>query len=268
MKNDLYLLKTVSNMHVGSGDINFDIIDNQVQRDPVTSLPTIYSSSLKGAFREASSGENYIEYIFGQENNSDTIQAGAFNFFEASILAMPVRSNKKPYFLTTTPEIIKEFLNIIDTFNIKIDEDLKTKLENLSNLTVNEGQPLIFENIENAILEDFNANYNNLDVSKIEEFLGEKIALMNNSDFKSIPLPVIARNHLENGKSKNLWYEEIVPKKSIFYFVISKPTNLDESDKKEKLEKFENRFDNQTSIQIGANKSIGYGYCRLEKVSK
>jgi len=269
MKNDLYLLKTASNLHVGSGDINFSIIDNQVQRDPVTELPAIYSSSLKGAFREASKNSQYTEYIFGPDNSSNNNHTtGAFHFFEASILAMPVRSNKRAYFLTTTPELINNFLQNINDFNIQINEDIKNSLENLSKLEVAEGEPLIFEDIQGAILEDFEAKYKNQDVAKIEEFLGEKIALMNHNDFKSISLPVLARNHLENGESKNLWYEEIVPKKSIFYFVIAKPTNLDEADKREKLDDFEKRFDNQSTIQIGANKSIGYGYCKLQKVSK
>jgi CRISPR-associated protein Cmr4 len=52
MKTTLYKINTLSNLHVGSGDINFNVIDNQVQRDPVTNLPNINSSSLKGAFRE------------------------------------------------------------------------------------------------------------------------------------------------------------------------------------------------------------------------
>ena len=57
MKTELYKITTLSNLHVGSGDINFDVIDNQVQRDSITNLPNINSSSLKGAFREHFSGD-------------------------------------------------------------------------------------------------------------------------------------------------------------------------------------------------------------------
>ncbi len=35
MKTELYKITTLSNLHVGSGDINFDVIDNQVQRDAI-----------------------------------------------------------------------------------------------------------------------------------------------------------------------------------------------------------------------------------------
>ena len=41
-----------TNMHVGSGDTNYGIIDKLVQRDVLSNLPMIHSSSLKGALRE------------------------------------------------------------------------------------------------------------------------------------------------------------------------------------------------------------------------
>jgi CRISPR-associated protein Cmr4 len=53
-----YLIECLSNLHVGSGDANYDVIDKKVQRDPVTNLPCIHSSGIKGAFRE------YFDQIF------------------------------------------------------------------------------------------------------------------------------------------------------------------------------------------------------------
>jgi CRISPR-associated protein Cmr4 len=45
--NKAYIIKTKTNLHVGSGDINFGIVDNEVQRDTITNLPVINASSLK-----------------------------------------------------------------------------------------------------------------------------------------------------------------------------------------------------------------------------
>jgi len=268
MKNDLYTITTLSNLHVGSGDINFDIIDNQVQRDAITTLPTIHSSSLKGAFREASGEGNYTSYIFGPDNSSnDSHQTGAFHFFEASLLARPVRSNKKPYFMATSVGVIENFLSFLVDFDISIEVELKSALEELSRVTVLEGTPTIFEQLDGVILEDYETGNSSLGVSKLESFLGKNIALFADKDFKALSLPVLARNYLVNGESKNLWYEEVVPKKSKFYFAIAKPTNLDEADKRDKLDAFEKRFDSSSRVQFGANKSIGYGYSRVEKVS-
>ncbi len=278
MKTELYTIDTLSNLHVGAGDINFDIIDNQVQRDPITTLPNINSSSLKGAFREYFSAfdqdgkklddSKMVKYIFGADSKDNkNQQAGAYSFFEAQLLTRPVRSSEKPYFNATSPAVLTALLQTLEDFEISFDESLKAEIKKLSELRVS--KPLIFENLQNVMLEDFEAEYKSFDTSKLKEFLGDDLALFSDKDFKELTLPVLARNHLEDGVSKNLWYEEVVPKKSKFFFCISKPTNLDERDKKEKIDGFENRFNREGSrIQFGANKSIGYGFSKVTKVSK
>lgn len=272
MKTQLYTIQTLSNLHVGSGDINFDVIDNQVQKDNTTNLPNINSSSLKGAFREhfSKDGEsNMVKYIFGGSNSEDNAQAGAYSFFEANLLTRPVRSNVKSYFNATSPQVIKNLLDTIETFGINFDEQLKQELSKFSQLKPQKAEPIIFENISNAILEDEKAKFQTFDTSKLKEFLGDNITLFEDSDFQALDLPVLARNYLVNGESKNLWYEEVVPKQSKFTFIIVKPTNIDPKDKNQKIDGFENRFNNEGSfIQIGANKSIGYGYSKIKRVSQ
>ena len=106
------------------------------------------------------------------------------------------------------------------------------------------------------------------DISSLTELLGDNIALFHHDDYKKLELPVLARNSLEDGVSENLWYEEVVPKSSKFFFAMAKPTNHDEADKP-KLERFEKSFENGSRrVQIGANKSIGYGFSNVQKVSK
>ena len=113
MKTELYTIETLTNMHVGAGDINLGVIDNQVQRDAITELPNIHSSSLKGAFREHFDSKDnskiLVNYIFGSDNSSTDTQAGAYNFFEAQLLTRPVRSDKRAYFNATSQQAIKIF---------------------------------------------------------------------------------------------------------------------------------------------------------------
>jgi len=287
MKTELYKIQTLSNLHVGAGDINFDVIDNQVQRDSITNLPNINSSSLKGAFREYFTefkiienedgslskiklpDSNMVKYIFGPENNSnDSHQTGAYSFFEARLLTRPVRANTKAYFNATCPMVLKNLLETIENFDINFDENLKKELEKLLNIKVEDNNPLIFEKIANTILEDEQATFKNFDTSHLKEFLGENLALFSDKDFKELDLPVIARNKLDNGESKNLWYEEVVPKTSQFYFIIAKPDNIDLKDYDQKIKGFENRFTKEgVRVQIGANRSIGYGFCKVSRVS-
>ena len=81
-----------------------------------------------------------------------------------------------------------------------------------------------------------------------------KLFLMKEEDFRDLPLPVLARNCLDNGKSVNLWYEEVVPYNSIFYFTILGPENL--------VNELKGMIENQI-VQFGSGASIGYGLCEL-----
>ncbi|MEA3491492.1 MAG: type III-B CRISPR module RAMP protein Cmr4 [Campylobacterota bacterium] len=281
MKTELYTIETLSNLHVGAGDINFDVIDNQVQRDAITNLPNINSSSLKGAFREHftqydSDGKKLddtlmVKYIFGGANDDENSHAtGAYSFFEAQLLTRPVRSDAKPYFNATSPSVIKSLLDTIENFDIEFNKELTQALTNLSKLNPQKNNPIIFEDIPKTRLEDDPAKYQNFDVSKLTEFLGVDLALFADSDFAELDLPVLARNALENGVSQNLWYEEVVPKKSKFFFCIGKPNidNTDPKDYDQKIKGFENRFGTEGhKVQLGANKSIGYGFSLVKKVS-
>ena len=67
-------------------------------------------------------------------------------------------------------------------------------------------------------------------------------------------LPIIARNVLDNGESKNLWYEQVVPAETIFYTIIH-----DNGDRT-LAEQISNP---KAFVQIGANATIGYGYCKF-----
>jgi CRISPR-associated protein Cmr4 len=66
-------------------------------------------------------------------------------------------------------------------------------------------------------------------------------------------LPIIARNVL--GENPNLWYEQIVPPETVFYTFLQSP---DES---------LSTAINDKIVQIGANATIGYGYCKFNKIS-
>lgn len=71
-------------------------------------------------------------------------------------------------------------------------------------------------------------------------------------------LPIIARNCLDNGMSTNLWYEEVLPAQSILIFFVS-------YDDEDNIERFDQILCNKP-VQIGANASIGYGFCNITRL--
>ncbi|MBK8110494.1 MAG: hypothetical protein IPK46_09275 [Saprospiraceae bacterium] len=68
-------------------------------------------------------------------------------------------------------------------------------------------------------------------------------------------MPVIARNYLENGESKNLWYEQVVPRLSRFWSMTIHP---------EQESQFWDMLFGEGLVQLGANGSVGYGYCSFK----
>lgn len=282
VETSFYTIRCISNLHVGTNNSNFGIIDNEVQKDSITNLPIINSSSLKGALREFftidmdktqadGTNDNMVTWIFGPKSNKSTSSnEGHYKFFQADLLARPVRSNKKPYFLVLSPMVITAFLDKIKIMNISLEKELEKELNLLKNIKFDNNKAFVFEeNLNDVILEDIKAVSNNTKIQTLKSFLAnDNIAIMNDDDFKKLDLPVIARNKLEDGESKNLWYEEIVPRESVFYFFITIPTNIASPDDTDKINPWKNQFENSLKdnlVQFGGNKSIGYGFCKLKK---
>ncbi|SHH62191.1 CRISPR-associated protein, Cmr4 family [Caloranaerobacter azorensis DSM 13643] len=263
-KTSIYLIRAITNMHVGSGDTNLGIVDNLVQRDIITGFPVINSSSFKGALREyferklQKKDDEIINFIFGTQQ-----EAGKYNFLSAQLLVYPVRSDKKQFFRATTVPILKNFIEQFSLFDVKMNEEIIDSLKELSKIDVNDSNVIIFdEKLKDAVIEDYYGKYVKMDktvLDNVEKILGRDIAIFSDTNFKEIieNLPVIARNKLENGESKNLWFEEIVPRETKFFIPIIKE------------DKYSDEFDElitKEMIQIGANSSIGYGLCCINKV--
>ena len=259
MNVHLYSYTCLTNLHVGSGDVNYNIIDNEVTRDPVTDLPMIHASGVKGALREHfASGltQAQLETIFGGKPQSkEAIKAGTYKFMDAKLLSRPMRvgnSATRASISVVSLQGLNDYLQLLSAFGcngygigeIAVDEALFGDAQFLTNcggdITV-EGEKTVKmpEPLEQQLL-------------KLQNILGETFAIAKNMD--RYPLPVVARNCLENGQSKNLWYEEVVPYKSVFYQLILTPDEKMELD----LE--------AEPIQFGGNGSIGYGFIRIQRV--
>jgi len=250
MEINIYKIECITNLHVGSGDFNYGVIDNEVERDCLTGNPVIHASGVKGALRDAyeSSGKTDAVRIFGSEGDNRTgTKSGAYKFFDAHLLTRPLRvsgNNGLSYISVTTPEIINNFIDTAENFGcnlglkkIHVDFNKNKVLSNIGGIYV-EG-----DEEENKAGEIDAATK-----AVLDKLIGGKYALVEKLD--KYKLPVVARNKL--GENKNLWYEEFVPHHSTFYFMImcDGECELDFSD----------------PVQFGGNASIGYGYTKITKL--
>jgi len=89
-------------------------------------------------------------------------------------------------------------------------------------------------------------------------------------------LPVIARNQLsDEGISKNLFYEEILPRRSVLWFMngVYQFSKINADSKADTGEYFTSQFQRvedqllDHNIQIGANASVGYGLTKIHKIN-
>ena len=253
MNVKVYYIDCLTNLHVGSGEANFNIVDKEVEKDPLTGYPIVHASGIKGALREAyekihADDKQQTERIFGKpatDNESDA--GGSYKFFDAHLLYRPMRAEGAfPYVNVTTVTAIKNFVNLTNTFGVSIG----LNAEVLNGLSFGNAKFLTSE--ANVRVE--NENCTTLDSSVInvlKPFLGEHFAIA--FDMDDYSLPVIARNCLQ--KHKNLWYEEFVPYGSRFYMLAIIPDGTDAQEINEVIPEI---------AQIGGNCSVGYGYCKFE----
>lgn len=240
MKTHVFLISAKTNLHVGneSGG-EFSIIDKSVQRDPLTGLPCINSSSLKGSVKEFCVHKNEenkkedkelipLKKLFGSDVDPKTGKAHADNqkgsavFFDAKLLYLPQQDDNTLYHLETTKGIVEMMIKRVRLFN----KDFEYVVEN--NIG---GKPVV-------VLSDTE-----------KETANKQFEVKCSND----NLPIIARNVLENGESKNLWYEQVLPAETVLYTIIQ-----------EKEGDYLRETLNGQIVQIGANATIGYGYCEFK----
>ena len=235
MKNvGIWLIIPQTNLHAGNeSTVNFSVIDKAIQRDVTTNLPCINSSSLKGAIKEYMSecvkmDALVLKDIFGSvKSDLKDIKKGSVLFFDASLLFIPKQCGEGK-----TYELV---------YSDKVLEEFSKKVNNLI-----EGEGISKETLlekVRLIMGTKNVSSNSVD--------GDTFTTYCNDD----ALPIITRNCLENGESTNLWYEQVLPSLSVLATVIV----TKESGQMDLL--------NEKIVQIGANATIGYGYCKFVKLN-
>lgn len=257
MNSILLKITCITNMHVGSDNVTYSLVDNEVEKDAVTNYPIINASGVKGAFRQALKDElgDKEDDIFGRAstNNDSAIEKGKLKFLPAHMLARPMRTTKgkKPFYLVTTEGIMEQFEEYLSCFGFEISGYTQKQ----------EDSCVEVEGIHVELIKKKFKNESAISIS-LSKFC-EELYIMEDKTFRNIDLPVLARNCLQG--DGNLWYEEVVPHHSVFYsLVLSDGT----SDGELNLEKFREKLEGKNIIHFGGNETIGYGFTKVEVVAQ
>lgn len=262
MSAKLYRLTCLTNLHMGSGEANYEVIDLEVERDPVLGEPTMNASGVKGALRDyckQKAGKDKtkkqdVRAIFGSEVSEGSEgsggQQGSCHFFAGDLLARPVRVSEGSgaYALATTPELLRHVLGKLHAFGLGkgFQEADIPELPEDGVLS-----PAAHRSVEGM-------EVHKGECKPLTDLLGtENWVLMSPQQLRDIDLPVMAHNALENGISKHLWYEQVVPHESVFLLMIHTP----EGDGR--LDSF---LGEETIVQFGAGATTGNGFTRMQKL--
>ncbi|MBK9107302.1 MAG: type III-B CRISPR module RAMP protein Cmr4 [Saprospiraceae bacterium] len=269
MYTQFYRLRAITNMHVGSGESNYGVIDKLIERDAASGLPCINSSGLKGAIKQKFKGIPGLKEVFGSDHtrndgvsSSDSggedknAQQGSCNFLPAHLLAIPLRTDKVPFILGVSISTVNAYYQFRKDLGltenpITISAEHKFKVsDEITDVDLGQSGKRTIGNLEKNI------------ETQIKTLLGTKhpVVVLDNETLielcNDLNLTVIARNALEDGQSQNLWYEQVLPRESILYF----PVMWDDASKKK-------TFDlTKGTLQVGGNASVGYGFTKITEI--
>lgn len=278
-------------IHVGEGQQDA-AIDLPIAREAPTDIPFIPGSGVKGAFREAAemavSSERIdigrVETLFGPEAGSRNMAAGALSFSEARLLALPIRSDRAPFLLVTSPLILRRHKADLSRCARSTDA-----VEAVLSAAGECNEPKAFAKVSgNARLEDllvdldekneaisglakqFSKTFPGLNLDA--DWLGERLVVVPDaimSWLATYAVPVRARNKLNNDKvSENLWYEENLPTDSLMCTLLSPRSNEDFGNMIDDLWKTLVTNDGHAFLQVGGNETVGQGWFRLSRAGE
>ncbi len=240
-------------IHMGVGQ-SVSFVDLPVQRERHTKFPVMWSSGIKGVFRDTAirfwNDTKTVEAIFGPEAKAETNEesqekdelfASCISITDAKILLYPVRSIKGVFGWITSPFVIQRFFDELVSTNLAKPENLFSIVSpSDSEVIVPQDSILpIIEKGERAIaFEEFVFNYrNDPNCDEIAKFLSkllpdnhftrniaQRFAIVPDdvfSDFVNYAVEIRTRIRIdqETGTVKEgaLFSEEFIPSETVFY---------------------------------------------------
>lgn len=279
-------LHALTGLHPGSGTA-LGVVDLPVQRERHTNWPLIPASSLKGVLRAATrpaDGESDDDWsaVFGPKTDNAAEHAGALTLTDARILAFPVRSLRGVFAWVTCPAVLERFRR---DRGLASQSPLPEVPDPLAPGTVRcvPDSPLLIDGTNQLILEEFDFKEEKGGLDGWEEVLAGAVgadtrdrlkthlAMLSDDDFGHFvqhATEVVARVGLD-ARTKTvsqgaLFYEEVLPPETLFHTLVmadrSRKSGHDLAARDVVTWVREHVRD---VIQIGADETIGRGYCRL-----
>lgn len=279
-------IQALTGLHPGSGTA-LGVVDLPVQRERHTHWPIIPASSLKGVLRAASRPNDQGDRdawmaVFGPETAQASDHAGALALTDARILAFPVRSLLGVFAWVTCPAVLDRFRR---DWGLAGQTDLPAvpSVPDPGTVMCAPDSPLLIPGGSQMILEEFDFKRIEQDVTGWADALAGAVdadtrtrlrahlAILPDDDFGHFvenATEVVARIGLDSKtktvKTGALFYEEVLPPETLFHaLVIAEPSRREGLDLNAAGVLRWLRDRRLEVVQIGADETIGRGFCRL-----
>lgn len=183
--NSAWLITTKTNLEIGNKKkYSYCLTTEILQHEFLTGLPCINDSSLKGTIHEyckqvVKLSPQSRKHIFGGATH-----VGAYSFFDAALLLLPVQDTHNSYHWITSESIIYNFKGLLNLFNIYT--------------------PAVSD--INTLFDKLKAQCND-----------REIVLVSDREFNEICFnterPILVRNRLKKRKST----KQVLPPQTVFY---------------------------------------------------
>lgn len=302
MKVSVYRLRCLSNLHVGSGEVSYSIIDNTVQRDLVSQEPVIPASGVKGALREdlsrrlcGGSEEWQIDRVFGREILGEKHQAGTYRFLPAELLARPLRvsDGEMASVQGSCIALLERFADLCRALGVREQEEFVLR----RGVDENEEKRRAFSlqelsRVLRVLQEAGRAGELPLGTERVLEVEGiarkgcldrsgctdeqirardllsallcGEVFVLGERQLAELPLPVSARNNVDPD-NPNLWFEELVPHGAVFFLPVLAPEEPAELCGEHGETWLDEQLEGRV-VQFGGNASVGQGLVQLERL--
>ncbi len=283
----LLFLHALTGLHPGSGTA-LGVVDLPIQRERHTGWPNIPASSLKGVLKDAcrrtSADEATVKVVFGPDTDAASEHAAAVAITDARLLAFPVRSLKGVFAWVTCPAVIDRLRR-----DLALTTGGPGMLPAVPALAANQSacpadSPLLVDAGKRIMLEEFEFDVR-ADAGAFGSWMAERavsdeptkarlrshLVILHDDDFGHFvrhATEVIARIGLDYERKTvrqgALFYEEFLPPETLFYALalIGPSRRKDRPMAAAEVGDFVLR-NTPPVLQIGANESIGKGFCAL-----
>jgi len=286
MTTKMLFVHALTPLHAGIG-AGTDVIDLPIAREVSTGIPYLPGSSIKGTLRGhvAKSDRNMASRMFGPDTRNASDYAGAMQFSDAYLVAMPIRSLAGMFAWVTSPYLLRRLQRdandtAISNLSVNAVPLQSVALTTESKLRLGNTQRVVFEDIELQVVADTNEIRWTANVDAWAEkiatatniepaFVKERFCIVSD-DVLSFLLrtatEVRARVRLNDDKTVQtnaLWYEESLPTESILAGVVNVVPNARTEFSVEQMFHALAPVANSL-VQFGGKTTTGHGFCRIK----